>query len=191
MGSNKQNSERGTKSMTWKKALAFVGIILVLILAPIFIIQWIHPNWVTEAAITLLTVTGPAYLMSKLEWVVASISGIVATIGVAMNKIGNIKKTATTQVTTAQQQTSEATSNVSNLLTENQALLTDKTNLATENTTLQTQLENTAPRISELETQNRTLQTQYNELRDLIKVNGVQADPTDSRVIDANTPKVA
>jgi regulator of replication initiation timing len=177
--------------MMWKKALALIGIVFVVALVALFLINLVFPNWITASAITILTVIGPAYILSKIEWVIGSITAVIVVIGGAISKIGSVKKTATAQVTQAQQQTSEATSNVNSLLTENQNLLIEKTNLTTENTALKTQLETTTPRISELETQNKTLQAHYDELRDLVKVNGIPADASDGRVIDAATPKVA
>lgn len=176
--------------MNWKKLLGILLGIFILTLAVTFLINAFYPNWVTVAAIKLLTVTGPAYVTSKIEWVVGSISAILGTVAVAKNTINNTKKQATAQVSDAQQLTQLA-------YTENQKLITETiptkdaqiTELTAQNNALSTSSSEAVNRYAVIEAENLRLKTQLETLKDQQAL--ATAYATDPRVIEAKTSVVA
>lgn len=177
--------------MSKKKILATLLGIFIVTLTAIFLIQTFYPNWVTKSAITLLTVTGPKYLQSKLEWVALTIGGVTATVGAAKKTINDTKAKANIQVSDAQQQTQSATGNVNALFTENQTLTTQNTKLQSDLSTAQSSSSEAVSKMAALQNQNQVQATQLAWYKDILKVNGVQPDPNDVRVIEAKTPVVA
>ncbi len=139
--------------MNWKKVLAtlfgiFIGAVVIC-----FLVQWIYPNPLTKGAIWILTVGGPKYLMSKIEWVIGSISAVTGIAAVAKKQINDTKTVAATQINDARQQTSQ----ISNLASDQANQLTD---LTTTNKTLQEQNNLLIQNKSEAEQKASTLTTE-------------------------------
>jgi chromosome segregation ATPase len=94
--------------MNFVKALAKLAIIAVIIFVAILLINTFMPNPYTAAIFTFVTVTAPAYLTSKLEWVTLSIGGIITAAGAAIRSINKTKDEAQQAVTSAQIEANQA-----------------------------------------------------------------------------------
>ena len=91
-----------------KKALALIALLAILIFAGLVLINSFYPNPYTSTLYLWLTVSLPAYLGDKLEWVFGSISAVMAVIGAASKKIGKVRDEATEKVSAAESKTAQA-----------------------------------------------------------------------------------
>jgi len=123
------------------------------------------------------------------DYVKGNIPMVTAYVGTATAAVGGVlayKKSAESKVAAV---TSTANSQIDGLLSEKDKLIgtvETQTGTITTLTTKVTNLEQTTSeaviKAQTFETENKRLQTQYNELKDLIRVNGLKPDASDPRV---------
>ena len=94
--------------MSLKKLIALVALLAIIVFAGLVLINTFYPNDLTSGIYTFITVTVPAYLSDKLEWVLGSAGAVITVVGAASKKIGDVKDTATEQVSAAQDEADQA-----------------------------------------------------------------------------------
>jgi len=122
--------------MSIKKALGMIVILAVAGFVVLLLINQFWPNPTTQSIYTLITVTVPEYIQSKIEWVMLSLGGIVTAAGGAMRSINKTKDEATAKITDAQREASNAKNFATDQFTEIQQLTTEKQELQGQVTTL-------------------------------------------------------
>jgi hypothetical protein len=101
-----------------KKALALLALLAILGFAALVLINTFRPNPYTATIYTFITVTVPAYLSDKLEWVLGSAGAVITVVGAASKKIGNVKDEASSKIMQAEEAKNQAQTKSGDMLGE-------------------------------------------------------------------------
>ena len=174
--------------MNLKKILIILAVIAVVVVVAVYLMGQFEQTRPIADAATGLGNQAADYVKGNIPVVSAQAATITAAIGGLMV----YKKSAETKVAAV---TSSANNQISEINNEKEQLQSafeaQKTKMATELEQAKTTASEATQKVTGLETEKTQLTAQLDAYKDLIKVNGVPADATDSRVIDAATPKVA
>lgn len=150
--------------MSVKKALALLCLLAIAIFAGLVIINQFYPNPYTAGIYAFITVTVPAYLSDKLEWVFGSVSAVMAVIGAASKKIGSVRDEASKQVEDAELEANKAKTVATNQIGTVQDLQDENERLTNELTGIKQTRTETEQLFSQ---QQNTIKAQEKQIADL------------------------
>lgn len=153
--------------MSVKKAIALIALLAILVFAGLVIVNQFYPNPYTSGIYAFITVTIPAYLSNKLEWVFGSVSAVMAVVGAASKKIGSVKDKASQQVAAAETEANKAKTIATDQIGAVQQLQDEKTALQEEVNLLKTNRTEAEQLNQQYEQEILTLRREKQEFKEL------------------------